>query len=63
MLGKKEWVTIISATNKVIRHMNAKPRPCTLKYLKDIVMSIRSMDIELLSVDPNPSGHRTRRQL
>ena len=61
MLRKRAWVTAISATNKVIRNMNAKPRPCILKDLKDIVITIRSMDIEILSADPNPSGHQTRK--
>ena len=62
MLSIRAWFTTISAKNKVIKHMNAELRPCTHKYLKDIVTTIRSMDIELLSVDPNPSGHKTSKK-
>lgn len=62
MLSRRTWVTTTSATNNVIRHMNAEPRPCTLKDLKDIVITIKSMDIDPLSADPNPIGHQTRRQ-
>ena len=44
---------------KVIRHMNSKPRPCTLKDLKDAIITIKIMDIDLLNADPNPIGHQT----
>ena len=37
--------------------MNAEPGSCLHKDLKDIVTTIRSMDIEILNVDPNPCGH------
>ena len=36
--------------------------PCINKDLKDIATTIRSMDIEFLSVDPNPCGHQTTKQ-
>lgn len=62
MLSRRAWVTIKSATNKVIKHMNVELRPCTLEDLKDIVITIRSMDIELLSVDPTQYGHQTRKK-
>ena len=54
--------TIISATNKVIKHMNEELRLCTLKYFKAIVITIRSMDIEILSANPNPCGHQKNKQ-
>ena len=42
--------------------MNAELRPRTLKDLKDIVITIRSMNIEILSADPNPCGHQIVKQ-
>ena len=62
ILSIRAWFTAISATYKVIRHMNAEPKPCTHKNLKDIVTTVRSMGIELLSAYPNPCGHQTRKQ-
>ena len=62
MLSKRTWFTFIIVTNKVIRDMNVEPRPCTLKDLKDTAITIRSMDIDILNADPNPSGHQTSRQ-
>ena len=53
MSSLRAWFTTISAIRKVIRHMNAKPKPCTHKDLKDIATTVRSMDIELLNADPN----------
>ena len=38
--------------------MNAELGPCIHKDLKDIATTVRSMDIELLNVDPNPYGHQ-----
>ena len=62
MLRIRAWFTTISETNKVIRRMNAELRPCTLKVIKDIVITVRSMDIEILNADPNPCGHQTRKK-
>ena len=62
MLSERTWVTAISAKNKVIRHMNEKPRSCILKYLKDTTIIVRSMDIELLNANPNPYGHQTNKK-
>ena len=45
ILSIRARFTAISATKKVIRDMNVEPRPCTLKDLKDIVITIRSMEI------------------
>ena len=55
-------VNVISAINKVIKHMNAKPKPCMHQDLKETAIIIRNMDIEPLSVDPNPCGHQTSQQ-
>ena len=62
MSNLRTWVTVISAISKVIRHMNVEPRPWTHKDLKVIAKTIKSMDIELLNVDPNPYGHQTNQQ-
>lgn len=42
--------------------MNVEPRQCTHKDVKDISTTIRTMDIEILNVDPNPCGHQTGKQ-
>ena len=47
MSSIRAWFTVISATNKDIRKMSTEPRPCMHKDLKDIAITIRSMDIEL----------------
>ena len=39
--------------------MNAELGPYIHKDMKDIAITIRSMDIELLNADPNPCGHQT----
>lgn len=61
MLSRGTWVTITSVTNKVIRNMNVEPRPCTLKDFKNTTITIKSMDIELLNADTNPSDHQASR--
>ena len=62
MLRRRKWVTATSATNKLIKHMNVEPRPSTLKDLKDTIITIGSMDIELLSADANQNGYQTGKQ-
>ena len=42
--------------------MNAKPRPQAHRDLKDISITIKSMAIENMSVDPSLDGHQIRRQ-
>ena len=49
-----------SATNEDIRHMNAKPRPCRHKNLKDIAITIKSMNIQLLNANPKQCGSSNR---
>ena len=56
------WVIVISSTRKVIKNMNAEPRPCIHTDLKDIDTTIRSMDTKLLNADPNPYGHQISQQ-
>ena len=58
MTNLKIWVTIISAINKVIKHMNARQEPCMHQDLKVTTTTVRSMDIEPLSADLNPCGHQ-----
>ena len=62
MSSLRTWFTTTSATRKVIKHMNEEPRPCTHKDLKDISITVRSMDMELLNVDLNPCGHQIGKQ-
>ena len=45
-----------------IMHMNAEPRPCIHKDLKDIAMIVRNVAINLLNVDPKPCGDQTSQQ-
>ena len=59
MTNLKTWVTITSAKRKVIKHMNAREEPCMHQDLKDTSTTVRSIDIEPLSADPNPCGHQT----
>ena len=47
------------STSKVTKHMNAELGQCIHKKLKDIVTIFKSMDIELLNVDPSLCGHQT----
>ena len=42
--------------------MNAKPEPCMHQDLKVTTTTIKSMDINLLNVDPNPCCHQTSQQ-
>ena len=60
-LSINSWVSVISATRKDIRHMNARPRLEAHKDLKDIATIVRSMDIKHMNVDLMPSGHQTRK--
>lgn len=60
-LRRNSWVTIISATIKDIRHMNARPRHQKHKYLKVTTTTIRSMDIEHMSVDQSLNSHQIRK--
>ena len=59
MSSLKTWLIITSATRKVNGNMNVELRPSTHKDLKDIVTTIKSTNIEILSADPNPCGHQT----
>ena len=63
MSNLKTWITVTSAIRKVIKHMNAKPKPCMNQDLKVTGTTIRNMDIEPLSADPNPYGHQTSQQM
>ena len=54
------WLTITSATNKAIRHMNVGPEPQVYLNLKDTATTIKSMDIGPLSANPSPHAHQTR---
>ena len=58
--SQSSWLTVTSATNKVIRHMNARPESQAHLNLKDTTTTVRSMDIENLNVDPSLHGHQTR---
>ena len=60
MQSQSLWLIVTSATNKVIKHMNARLEPQMYLNLKDTAITIRSMDIETLNVDPSPHGHQTR---
>ena len=60
MQSQSLWLTITSATNKDIRHMNDGPEPQKYLNLKDASTTTRSMDIDYLSVDLSPHGHQTR---
>ena len=60
-LRKKSRATMINATSKDIRHMNATQRPWELRDLKDIATIVRSMDIKHMNVDLMPIGHQTSR--
>ena len=62
ILSRSSWVTTKNAINKDIRHMNTKTRPYAHKDLKDTNITIRSMNIEHMNVNPNPNGHQTSRQ-
>ena len=42
--------------------MNVESRPCIHKDLKDIVIIVRSMDIELLSADPKSCDNQIGKQ-
>ena len=59
MSNIRMWFNAKSETNKIIRHINAELGPCRHKNLKDIAITIRSMDIEILNVDPNPCDYQT----
>lgn len=50
--------TTTTATKNDIIHMNVGPRPCTLKYLKDIVLIVKNMGIDHMSANPIPNGHQ-----
>ena len=60
MQSQSLWLTVTSATNKVIRHINAGPEPQMYLNLKDTTTTIRIMDIEHLNVYLIPHGHQTR---
>ena len=62
MTNLKIWVSVTSAINKVIKHMNARQEPCMHQDLNVTTTTIRSMDIELLSADPSLCGHQTSQQ-
>ena len=62
MTNLKIWVTIISAISKAIRNMNGKLEPCIHQDLKFVATTVRSMDIELLSVDLSLCGHQTNQK-
>ena len=61
-LSRKIKGTIVITRRKDIRHMNERQIPSTLKTLKDIVTTLRSMDIDILSVEPIQNGHQTRKK-
>ena len=60
MQSQSLWLTVTSATNKVIRHMNVGLEPQMYLNLKDTATTIKSMDIEHLNVDLSLLGHQTR---
>ena len=59
MQSQSLWLTITSATNKVIRHMNVGLEPQMYLNLKETATIIKSIDIKNLNVDPSPQGHQT----
>ena len=58
MSNLRTWVNAISAKSKVIRHMNAKPKPCMHQDLKVIAIIVKNMDIEPLNAIPSPHSHQ-----
>ena len=60
MQSQSLWLTITSATNKDIRHMNARLELQKHLNLKDTATTARSMDIEHLNADQSLHGHQTR---
>ena len=63
MTNLKTWVTIKSAKSKVIKHMYARLKPSGHQVLKVTATTVRSMDIEILSVDLSPCGHQKNQQM
>ena len=57
MTNLKTWVTVISAINKVIKHMNARQEPCMHQDLKVTATTAINMDIEPSNVDLRLCGH------
>ena len=62
MSNLRTWLTIISATSKVIKHMNVELKLWMHQDLKVTTIIVRNMDIEPLNVDPNPRGHQISQQ-
>ena len=60
MQSQNPWLTIKSATNKDIRHMNVEQEPQRYLSLKDTTTTTRSMDIEHLNVGLSFHGHQIR---
>ena len=58
-LRRNSWVIVISATIKDIRNMNARPRHQADKDFKVTTTTIRTMEIEHMSVDPSLTSHQT----
>ena len=58
MQSQSFWHTVTSATNKDIRHMNARPKLQKYLNLKDTATTTKSMDIEHLSVDLSLHEHK-----
>ena len=46
----------------VIKNMNGKPKPCMHQDLKVTTIIVRNMDMDILTVDPNPCGHQSSQQ-
>ena len=57
MSSLRTWFTTTSAKIKVIKHVNEEPREFIHKDLKDIVTTVRSMDIDILNANLNPCGN------
>ena len=57
-LRRNVWLTFISATIEDRKHVNARPRQQAHKDMKVTTTTVRSMYIELMSVDPSLTGHQ-----
>ena len=60
MQSQNPWLIVKSAISKDIGHMNVEPEPQRYLNLKDIAITVRSMDIEHLNIDLSLHGHQTR---
>ena len=63
MKNLKTWISVTSATSKVIRHMIAGLEPSRHQDLKVTATIVRSMDIEPLNVDSILCGHKINQKI